>query len=339
MKPQSKQQRAAMLAFAAVVVAMIAFVIVLKNRTAPRFVWEGRVLRGTYTVVVEDREVNAGMKRVLDRNIPDFFMHMDALFSRDNGRGLVGDFNSSTSMMARLVGPEIWNVVNLQKQLAAVGGGNDITLVPLEDLWLRVKSGAIPAPPAEGLRGLLVGTGMDNIIAPGEGYIGKMRPAAKISLDAVAPGYIADRLAIFMRENGVKYYHATIGGTELSRTPPTEAQIVPIGPPAKAGEAPAATARLVQTQMATVGRNDGLIHINPQTGNLISNDIYSVSVIAQSGILANAIANSIYTLGAKAGLDWLATNGVVKGEAFVVASKPDGTFFTAKTRYFPVSTP
>lgn len=339
MKPPPRTRRAAMLAFVVLVAAVLVAVLRLFTKPVPVLTWTGQVLGSPYTVTIQDRVVNRGVRAVLDIGLPAFLSQMETRFSRETGRGLLADFNASPTTIRAYVGSELWRVVDLQKRLHQVSGAADVTLAPLEDLWARVAAGSIPPPGPDGLESVMRQTGMEFVAVPAEGYICKMRPQIKLSLDTVAQGYIADRLAIYLAENKVENYHLDIGGVVKSRNMPAFSSAVPVGLFGATNAAPPARVRLESGQMATVGRNDGMIHIDPRTGRPVSNGLFCVTVTAASCMEAKCLANLLYLLGADEGRAWVPANGEFPCEALFVVDKPGGGFETVTTARFPLAGP
>lgn len=340
-KQSSPARRIAMPAFAGVVAVMLAALVWQMTRPVPVHTWTGRVFQTPYRIRVQDRTVSASVKSFLDADMKGAFSRLEILFSREPGAGLIADFNGAQTTVRAYVGTEIWRLVDFQKRVHAAGGPADVTLAPLEDLWRRVAAGAVAPPSPEGLRAILNGIGMDKISAPAEGYIIKLRPNVNISMDPIAHGYIADRMAIYMIENHINNFHVEIGGVVLSRNMPGFAAAVPM--PCLPPDDPAAAAlpriALQSRQMAAVGRHDGMMHIDPRTGRPVSNDVVCVAVVAESGLAAQCLAVTLYALGAKDGIAWLRHNGFFAAEALFVVDKTGGGYDTVRTDLFPVAAP
>jgi thiamine biosynthesis lipoprotein len=233
-------------------------------------------------------------------------------------------------------GAQTWRVIDFEKRLNGAGGLVDITLASLEDLWARAAAGA-GAPTREDVQRLLADTGMERLSVPAEPYVRKLKPGLNLSLDTVASGYIADRVATFLNENHVANFHIEMNGVVISQNMPARSAAIPVCKPQKNGGPPPARVALESSSMATVGMDDGMIHVDPHTGYPVSNEVHCVTVVAENGLTATGLASALYLLGTRDGMAWIETNGVATGEALYVVNSPTGGLFTVKTRRFPLA--
>ena len=339
MKPPSATQRAALKSFFLLVAVLLALTVWEQTKPVYLMRWSGQVMGGPYTILVRDRVVNDGVKKMLDSDFPDFMSKMEDRFSRAAGLGLVAEFNSSTSTLPAIVGSEIWRVVDVEKRLNNASGVSDITMASLEDVWKRVQAGNISAPAPRYARGLLAESGMAKLYAPAEPYIRKLRPELKLSLDTVAAGYVADRAVVYMTENKIKNFFINIGGVVVANGDMEQSLAVSVCDVPVNG-APAPKVVLNSRAMATAGRYDGLIHVDPRTGLPVSNEVCCVTVIAENGLTAKALANALYLLGPKAGITLTVNNDIsTVAESIFLIEKPGGGFTTVQTEKFPIAMP
>ena len=335
MKPPTKAQRAIMFAFIALVAGVVFVGVRQLAKPAPVRSWSGTVMHKPYTVVIRDRGVSDLEEASLRTQLSEVLVELEARFSRENGLGLVADFNKTTLSIPFYFGTEAWRVIDFEKRLTDAGGLTDLTLAQLEDIWAHAKA-TRKMPPDDDVKRVYYDTGMERLAAPAEPYIRRLKPEIKISLDTVAPGYIADRMASLLGENHVGSFRIEVGGVVISRDMQDLSSAIPVCTPANGGPPPAKVA-LMSGTMASVGVDDGFIYVDPRTGWPVSNDVHCVTVVGATGLETRGLAVSLYLLGPRDGLPWLATNGVAKGEALFIVNKPGGGFVIQRTHKFPLA--
>ena len=121
----------------------------------------------------------------------------------------------------------------------------------------------------------------------------------KINLSAIAKGYAVDEIAKILKDKSVKRFMVEVGG-EIK----TQGSWL-IGIETPLGQAPVAV-ELVDESIATSGnyrqffvwQGDRYAHIlDPHTGLPVSSDLFSVSVIHKSNMLADAYATAMMAMG------------------------------------------
>jgi len=213
------------------------------------------------------------------------------------------------------VSPDLWNVLQAAQRMARLSqGAFDITAGPYISLWRRARRiHRLPEP--EKLAEARKAVGYKNLILnPDTRSATLLVPKMKLDLGGLAKGYAADEaLKIFRRCGISRALVAASGDTAVSDPPPEQTGWkVEIG---RHPDAPAQTKPKVlllhRRAVATSGDAfqsvvlDGRRYshiVNPFTG-LGLTDQSQVTVIAQSGMLADALATAISVLGPSRGLD------------------------------------
>jgi thiamine biosynthesis lipoprotein len=185
------------------------------------------------------------------------------------------------------------------------GGAFDITVAPLMDLWgfTRQKYRLLQEPEIKNVLNLI---GSDKIVLQDDDYVVKFKlPGMKIDLGAIAKGYAVDCSVKKLQEAGIKSCLINAGG-----------QIHCLGerfgkPWRIAIKDPGSSdfsgiLELKNKSVATSGDYEQYFvenkvrygHIlNPKTGYPASSGISSVTVIADDGLTADALATAIFVLG------------------------------------------
>ncbi|MFH5805942.1 FAD:protein FMN transferase [Alienimonas sp. DA493] len=208
---------------------------------------------------------------------------------------------------------------------AASGGAFDVTVGPLVKRWRRVRrTGELP-PPAE-LAALRDRVGWRAVTVNDEaGTVTIHRPGVQLDLGGIAKGYAADEAGRVLRERGVTRFLIDAGGDLLAGDPPPGEAGWTIGlPDPNAPEtAPTQFLTLANAAVATSGDAykftliDGVRYshlVDPRTG-LGLTDRSTVTVVAPTGMTADAYASAVSVLGPEAGIALLNRTPNVEGRA------------------------
>lgn len=194
-------------------------------------------------------------------------------------------------------------------------GAFDVTVGPLVNLWGFGPSGAVAEPPAaEAIASALEATGYRKLHADCE------RPALRkehvglyVDLSALAKGYAVDRVADRLDGLRIGDYLVEVGGEIRVRGRNAKGAdwTIAIETPRAAGRSVHSIVGLSEKGVATSGdyRNffeyEGRIYshtIDPRTGYPVAHAAASVTVVAETAALADAMATALLVLGPDAGL-------------------------------------
>ncbi len=145
-----------------------------------------------------------------------------------------------------------------------------------------------------------------------EGDTVTLPPGAQIDLGGIAKGYIADRVADFLREAGVKNALLNFGGNivTVGKRPDGEPWRVGLQTPGAARGSfwawlPCADGTLVTSGVYERGfvRDGELYHhvLDPRSGMPVQNGVLSVTVAARDSMLADGLATALLVLGPEKG--------------------------------------
>lgn len=120
----------------------------------------------------------------------------------------------------------------------------------------------------------------------------------KVDLGGIAKGYAGDEAAFYLRQNGISDIIISLGGdviTSGSRTWKVGIQ----NPFAESGEI-MGTLDIINKSVATSGAYERGAHIiDPRSGKVVDNGVASATVIASTGMDADAMATMLYILGSE----------------------------------------
>ena len=195
---------------------------------------------------------------------------------------------------------------------AASGGAFDVTVGPLVKRWRRVRRTRELPPPAE-LAALRERVDWRAVrVDEAAGTVTFTKPNVRLDLGGIAKGHVADEAAAVLRGHGITRYLIDAGGDLLAGDPPPGADGWTIGlpDPQDPDAAPIGFLSLANAAVATSG--DAYHHteiagvryshlVDPRTG-LGLTDRSTVTVRAETGMTADALASAVSVLGPDAGI-------------------------------------
>ncbi|MHA7878356.1 MAG: FAD:protein FMN transferase [Saccharospirillum sp.] len=275
-----------------------------------RTLW-GYAIGTSYTVRVVATERQA---KKLDSDIRSILTGIDESMSTYLSRSELSRFNEAPVGEWVALSDDFYQVLSLALEVAQVSNGAfDPTIGPLVDLW---GFGPIPrsdrSPDAAAINTVLGHVGYDAIELDSDRRRARKVADRELDLSGIAKGYATDRVAETIEAAGIDHYLVEIGGELRIRGEKPDGSAWRI-----AIETPDGTRgyyrilELSSGAMATSGdyRNffeeDGTRYshtIDPKTGRPITNNLASVTVLADSSALADAYATVFLVLGAEQAL-------------------------------------
>jgi len=243
------------------------------------------------------------------------------------------DEDSEVSRLSRAVqggevAPETAEVLALGLAVAQRShGAFDLTLGRLKALWdFEAQNPTIPDQ--EAIKTALTGIGPDALTLQGR-QLQKRDPTLMLDLGGIAKGFAVDRAIAVLRQHGVTRAAVNAGGDMyLLGQRPQRPWRIGIQDPRQADRV-IATVQLADKAVVTSGdyerffEQDGVRYhhiFDPRTG-LPARGCQSVTVIADSVALGDALATALFVLGPERGLALLAA--YPGSEALIIAA--DGT--------------
>ena len=208
----------------------------------------------------------------------------------------------------------------LQSALALsdeTGGAFDITIAPLVTAW-GITSDTPRVPSQEEIASLLPLVGSEHVHIDGNRVT--LDAGCSVDLGGIAKGYASDRVAQIFREQGVTGTASLGGNVYVSgKKSDGSAWRVAIRDPQNTDDY-AAVLALEDVFAITSGgyqRNftapDGTVYqhiLNPKTGCPVQSDLLSVTIVSDSGTLADACSTALYVMGEQEAVNfWRQTGG------------------------------
>ncbi|MDO4732948.1 MAG: FAD:protein FMN transferase, partial [Bacillota bacterium] len=232
------------------------------------------------------------------------------------------------------VSPETAELLLLAQEYSRLSQGRfDITLGRLSTLW--DFGGSNHLPDKEELEEALSTVDYRQLEIIGsreQGFSASLQnPEARLEPGGIAKGYIADRVAEFLREQGVEKAIIDLGGNILTIGEKGPGQLWRIGIETpfserteiigslSLGEACIVTSGIYERQFTQDGK---LYHhiLDPKTGYPVENELLSVSIVSRSSAQGDALSTLAFLLGREEGSQFLETQEDVLGAIWVERS-------------------
>ena len=245
---------------------------------------------------------------------------LDSCFSDYNSQSELVRFGRSSHDATTLPIPlklseDMWNVVIQSQRISCLSAGAfDITVGPLSQLWRATKkSGKLPS--RERLQACLTTVGWRHLHLDQKNRTGQLL-CSKMSLDAggIAKGYAADAALSVLRKLGVTRAMVNLGGDMSLGDPPPHCDGWPIElSPAGGKDDVTFKLRLAHCGVATSGDAWQYVEIGGQRYSHVLDPVTGmgltarrgVSVVAATGMEADALASAVCVMGWEKGFGLL----------------------------------
>ncbi len=291
----------------------------------------GNTMGTTYHLVLADNGIDANRASAVKRKVDSLLQTVNQQMSTYIKDSEISRFNQLTDLKPFQVSPPFLRVLRLALKIHSESGGLfDVTVGPLVNLWGFGTKGSRTTPPnPEQIRETLKQVGSQFIKIVNDSTIHKTNPQIQIDFSAIAKGYGVDAVAALLQKTGYSNFLVEIGGEVITRGSkngiPWKIGIDRPLPDVVPGSDLETVLELHDAAMATSGdyRNyftsgDSLYshEIDPRNGRPVHNNMASVTILAPSCMLADAMATAIMVMGAKKGLEWVESKPGV--EAFII---------------------
>lgn len=251
-------------------------------------------------------------EHTLEYAIGTAFEEMDRLidlFNRYDSSSPLSQLNQAGHLDAPP--PELAHVVGCALGYHRLSSGAfDISVAPIVDLFVKRFGGAVPAPPSAAEISEVLDLVGARHVAASRRRITLAREGMALTLDGIAKGYIVDAIAKALERCGVRQFLINAGGDIRAKGRKTGARpwTVAVQDPWERGEWPD-TIHLRDAAVATSGNyevsfdDDRLFHhiVNARTGRS-PRVAASVSVVAPTAVVADALATAVFVMGPEAGV-------------------------------------
>ena len=256
-----------------------------------------------------DITIYDGGRAVLSRAF-ELCREYDLLFSRTNPESQVYKANNAGGAPVE-IDPRLTRLLELCVEMSEKSDGAfDVTVGAATQLW-DYKNKTVPAQAQ--IDRALTTIGYKNIVLQGNTLT--LKNGAQLDLGAIAKGYVADLLCDFLREQGVQKAIINLGGN-IILFGGAERWKVGVQKPFGTEQELAAMVHTADISVVTSGiyqryfERDGLIYhhiLNPYTGRPADSGLDSVTVLAQSSVVADAASTACMVFGLQPGMEFIAS--------------------------------
>jgi len=275
---------------------------------------EGRTMGTTYRVLV--RSESAGFDAAkLHKMIDQELIYINKLMSTYDVNSEISRFNRSAQITPFKLSSETTEVLAFSLQLARqTQGAFDPTVSPLVNLWGfgPVRSDA-KIPPADAISRVRAEIGFDALALDATDNTLRSQLPRQLDLSAVAKGYAVDRLAAILIDAGLSHFLVEVGGELVAKG--TKFEDVPwrvaIESPDPVNRGIFKALSLRDKAVATSGDYRNFFESNgqryshtldPRTGSPVDHTTVSVTVLADTAMVADGWATALNVLGLDEGL-------------------------------------
>jgi FAD:protein FMN transferase len=282
-------------------------------------VHDGQTMGTTYRVLLHESALDEDTKQSLPIKISQLLSILDGgIFSTYAPDSQLSQLNRTAPGLAYQGSTELAQVLNAAMQVYTLSGGAfDISIKPLVDLWgfgAAMPPAGIPAQTE--IDQALERTGMEKLLLDKNTRAIVRTEDVTLDLSAIAKGFAVDQLASLLEAEAQQNYLVEIGGEVVTRGVRANGDHWQLGIENPDSGAPGVFREISITEERTAIAASGnyrnfFMHegrryshtLNPVTGWPVSHNLISVTVIAESAMIADAWATALLVLGLEEGVE------------------------------------
>ena len=281
----------------------------------------GSTMGTTYSVKINSSPNHIDID-VFKGDIDSILLSINKKMSTWDSTSEISKFNGWESTEPFTISKSFIEVVKTAQEISErTNGYFDITVFDLMSFWGFGPNPMKELPDSNKIKNILKHTGHRNIIVDGASLI-KLKTTTKLDLNAIAKGYAVDRLFKYVSDKGNPNIFVEIGGEIRCVGKNQKMNQWSIGiedPPNEQLQDPkyALILMLGKKSVATSGNYRNFVNlegqilghtINPKSGFPVNSNILSVSVLANSCMVADAWATALMALDHDRGLRLVKSN-------------------------------
>jgi thiamine biosynthesis lipoprotein len=228
--------------------------------------------------------------------------------------------------------PSVTELVELSLAISAeTAGAFDITVKPLVELWRTARKQQV-LPTEQERNAALARVGYKDMALDPDGSVAFGKDGMMLDLGGIAKGYFADIAVLRLREAGAQRCLVDIGGDITAwQASPDTAQPFRVGiRDPHGGQELLAVLEVPTGAVVTSGNYERFYEIDgkrychifdPRTGQPVEG-MLSVTLLAPTGLEADALATGVFVMGAKAGAAFVEQRAGT--EAVIISEAPGG---------------
>lgn len=270
---------------------------------------------------------------------------MDSSLSRFNPASIISRINRNDDVLTDSLFEIMFNTAKYVTELSE--GGFDITCGPLVNMWGFGTDSLTYRPTQHEIDSVLQFIGLQYVdLDTSMHRIMKMDTRIQLDASAIAKGYACDIIAALLAEKGCENYLVDIGGEVVAKGVNDKGDKWRIGIN-KPIDDPTGQINEVEEVItsdniciASSGNyrrfyydgNERRSHtVDPRTGYTVNHNLLAVSVVASTGILADALATAGMVIGEEKALEMI--ENIPDAACLLIVAEGDGTRVITSSRW------
>jgi len=250
----------------------------------------------------------------------------------------ISRFNALDSIGEKFyISDDFMTVLCMAEKIYELSNGSlDCTIKPLVQVWRFEGDRKIKSLPSEKkIEKLLSQIGFSHVLISRDGYLKKKKKSITLDMASIAKGYAVDQVSALIKSLNIKNFLVEIGGEVYASGVRIDGKEwkVGINRPEKKGSFDQIykVVSLKNRALATSGDYRNYFEYNgktyshildPQTGYPVTNNIVSVSIMADSCALADGFATAVMVLGHCKGIELI--NSIKSTECLIIVKDKNG---------------
>jgi len=313
------------------------------SRASPLLEFGGVAMGSLYSVKIAGAGTSRALEAAARGAVASALRSVDETMSSHRPQSELSRFNDVCSASAVALSPDMVSVFALARDVSAsTAGAFDVTVAPAVDAWGFGRGRQVRIPADAEVSAIERRVGWQQLALDVQaGTLRKAAPHVRADLSGIAKGYGVDKAAQALDALGIGHYLIDAGGEVRTRGNNAEGRPwqVAIEQPMAGPRRPRYVVPLSGLAIATSGdyriffERGGRRYsheIDPSTGKPIDDRLASVSVVAASGALADAMGKLI-VLGPQRGFERATALGLA---AHFIVREADGSLRDLMTPAF-----
>jgi thiamine biosynthesis lipoprotein len=319
----------------------------------PLTTWEGRTMGCTYTVKIVDARLSDQQIESLQAEVDQQLNEVNRQMSHYQPDSELSRFNRYPAGTPFKVSSDFARVMRISRDLHdRSGGAFEPTLGPVINLWgFGEMTDVRKVPSPDQLQAALKNTGIEHVTLTTNNELIKNIPGLGVNLSAIAKGFGVDQMASVLRRHALTNFYVSIAGEVFAQghNPNGDKWHVGISAPVsnwRIGDPVAAVVNLSGQAISTSGdfqkfffdeHGRRLCHIfDPHTGWPVQHNLGAVSIVADSSMMADGLATTVFVLGADKGLRFI--ESCTNAAALFIVRESEDKFRTIPSSRFEAMT-
>lgn len=250
-------------------------------------------------------------------SIDQLLKKIDSEMNRKHTGSEIDLVNRQAGMNAVNISEETFLVIETALKYAAQSGGRfDPTVGPIVDLW-GIGSEDAAVPESGSLANALPLIGYQGVTLDRAALsVGLAKAGMSLDLGAIAKGYAADVIALYLKEQGFRSAIIDLGGNVIAMggKPDGSDWTIGIQAPDEQRGRHLGIIKVNNKTIVTSGvyerffKENGVVYhhiLDPVTGYPVDNDLLSVTILTEESMVADAMSTSVFSLGLEDGLKFV----------------------------------